>query len=96
MFSSKSVYRSPCHGIKVRFQEGVVSRLDGARLGALVEVGEHKRTKDVVVVRYLSQHFEEPVDYLRLKQGSGCYVLRFVSFQKVKIREELFRAFSEA
>ncbi|KAF6238728.1 hypothetical protein HO173_003234 [Letharia columbiana] len=41
----KSVY----HGIKVRFQEGVVSRLDGARLDALVEVGEHKGTKDVVV-----------------------------------------------
>lgn len=56
MFSSKSVYRSPYHGIKVRFQEGVVSRLDGARLGALIEVGEHKRTNDVVIIRHLSQH----------------------------------------
>ena len=29
-----------------------MSRLDGARVGALVEVGEHKGTKDVVIVFY--------------------------------------------
>lgn len=55
----------------MRFQEGVISRLDGARLGALIEVGEHKGTKGVVV-RYLLQRSDESADYLRFKQGSGC------------------------
>lgn len=69
-----------------------VSRLDGARLGALVEVGKHKGTKDVVIVLYDSQRFD---GYLRLKQGCGCYVLGCVLFRAVKICKKLFWAFSE-
>lgn len=96
MLGSESVLKSSYHGIKVRFQDGIVSRLDGARLRALVEVGEHNVTKDVVVAKHPLQYYDKSLDYLRLEQGIGCYVLKCVLFQEVRIREELFWAFSEA
>ena len=55
------------HETTVCFQERVGSRFDDARLGALVEIGEHNATKDMVLARYLLQHFDDPADYLRLE-----------------------------
>lgn len=66
--------------------------LDGKRLDALMKVGEHKGIEDLVVVRYRLQRFDESADYLRLKQGNECHVLRCMNFQEVKVCEKLFWA----
>lgn len=68
--AARPLYKSVYHGINVRFQNGAESMLDGKRLDALMEVGEHNGTKDVVVVRYRLQRFDEPAILLLCREGS--------------------------